>query len=78
MRTAQRYPDPLRHIHYFDAEKDSRLIFLTNKRDPSDSGQLFPLPNLRGSVLGQHLRPRRLSDGVACFNLLAVYKRLQD
>src|SRR6202158_4676709 len=30
MRTAQRYPDPLRRIHYFDAEKDSRLTFLTN------------------------------------------------
>src|ERR1700720_1735279 len=30
VRTAQRYPDPLRRIHYFDAEKDSRLIFLTN------------------------------------------------
>src|SRR6266571_7196149 len=30
IRTAQRYPDPLRRIHYFDAEKDSRLTFLTN------------------------------------------------
>ena len=30
VRTAQRYPDPLRRIHYFDAEKDMRLIFLTN------------------------------------------------
>jgi hypothetical protein len=29
-RTAPRYPDPLRRIHYFDAEKDSRLTFLTN------------------------------------------------
>lgn len=28
--TAQRYPDPLRRIRYFDAEKDSRLTFLTN------------------------------------------------
>src|SRR5437879_2621548 len=28
--TAQRYPDPLRRIHYIDAEKDSRLTFLTN------------------------------------------------
>ena len=27
VRTAQRYPDPLRRIHYFDAEKDSRLTF---------------------------------------------------
>ena len=30
IRTAKRYPDPLRRIHYFDAEKDLRLIFLTN------------------------------------------------
>ncbi|MGB7848972.1 MAG: IS4 family transposase [Candidatus Acidiferrum sp.] len=30
VRTAQGYPDPLRRIHYFDAEKDSRLIFLSN------------------------------------------------
>jgi hypothetical protein len=30
VRTAQRYPDPLRRIHYFDPEKDSRLTFLTN------------------------------------------------
>jgi hypothetical protein len=30
VRTAQRYPDPLRRIHYFDAEKDLRLTFLTN------------------------------------------------
>jgi len=30
IRTAQRYPDPLRRIHYFDAEKDSRLTFLSN------------------------------------------------
>jgi len=37
-RTAQRYPDPLRRIHYFDAEKDSRLTFLTNN---------FLLPALR-------------------------------
>jgi hypothetical protein len=29
-KTAQLYPDPLRRIHYFDAEKDLRLIFLTN------------------------------------------------
>ena len=28
VRTAQRYPNPLRRIHYFDAEKDSRLTFL--------------------------------------------------
>ncbi len=30
IRTAQRYPDPLRRIGYFDAEKDLRLTFLTN------------------------------------------------
>ena len=30
IRTAQRYPDPLRRIAYFDVEKDSRLTFLTN------------------------------------------------
>lgn len=30
VRTAQHYPDPLRRIHYFDAEKDLRLIFLSN------------------------------------------------
>jgi hypothetical protein len=30
IRTAQHYPDPLRRIRYFDAEKDSRLTFLTN------------------------------------------------
>jgi hypothetical protein len=30
VRSAQRYPDPLRRIHFFDAEKDSRLTFLTN------------------------------------------------
>jgi len=30
-KTSRLYPDPLRRIHYFDAEKDLRLIFLTNK-----------------------------------------------
>lgn len=30
-RTSRLYPDPLRRIHYFDADKDLRLIFLTNK-----------------------------------------------
>jgi transposase len=30
MRTAQRYPDALRRIVYFDAEKQPRLTFLTN------------------------------------------------
>jgi len=29
-RTAQWYPDSLRRVHYFDAEKGLRLIFLTN------------------------------------------------
>lgn len=29
-RTSRLYPDPLRRIHYFDAEKELRLIFLTN------------------------------------------------
>lgn len=29
-KTARLYPDPLRRIHYFDAEKNVRLIFLTN------------------------------------------------
>ena len=29
-RSAQLYPEPLRRIHYFDAEKDLRLVFLTN------------------------------------------------
>ena len=30
IRTVQRYPDPLRRIRYFDAEKHSRLTFRTN------------------------------------------------
>ena len=30
VRTAQRYPDPLRRICYLDAEKDLRLTFLSN------------------------------------------------
>jgi len=30
VRTAKRYPTVLRRIHYFDAEKDLRLTFLTN------------------------------------------------
>ena len=30
VRTAQRYPDPLRRIAYIDAKKDLRLAFLTN------------------------------------------------
>jgi hypothetical protein len=30
VRTALRYPAPLRRIHYYDVKKDLRLIFLTN------------------------------------------------
>jgi Domain of unknown function (DUF4372)/Transposase DDE domain len=30
VRTSRRYPAPLRRVHYFDAEKDLRLTFLTN------------------------------------------------
>jgi|SRR5579875_2947975 len=29
-KSARLYPGPSRRIHYFDAEKDSRLVFLTN------------------------------------------------
>jgi len=29
-QSSRRYPAPLRRIHYFDAEKDLRLVFLTN------------------------------------------------
>lgn len=29
-KTSRLYPDPLCRIHYFDAEKELRLIFLTN------------------------------------------------
>ena len=29
-KSSRRYPAPLRRIHYFDAQKDLRLIFLTN------------------------------------------------
>jgi len=29
-KSSRRYPAPLRRIHYFDAEQDLRLIFLTN------------------------------------------------
>jgi uncharacterized protein DUF4372/DDE family transposase len=45
-KTSRLYPDPLRRIHYFDAEKDLRLIFLTNN---------FPLPAL---VIAQLYRAR--------------------
>ena len=43
IRTAQRYPDPLRRIVYFDAEKQSRLTFLTNNFSllPSLIAQLY-------------------------------------
>lgn len=30
-KTSRRYPDPLRRIHYYDVEKNLRLVFLTNK-----------------------------------------------
>ncbi len=30
VKTAQRYPAPLRRVAYFDAEKNLRLVFLTN------------------------------------------------
>ena len=29
-KSSRRYPAPLRRIHYFDADKDLRLVFLTN------------------------------------------------
>jgi len=29
-KSSRRYPVPLRRVHYFDAEKDLRLVFLTN------------------------------------------------
>jgi hypothetical protein len=45
-KTSQLYPCPLRRVHYFDAEKDLRLIFLTNN---------FPLPAL---VIAQLYRAR--------------------
>jgi hypothetical protein len=45
-KTSRLYPDPLRRIHYFDAERDLRLIFLTNN---------FPLPAL---VIAQLYRAR--------------------
>jgi hypothetical protein len=45
-KTSGLYPSPLRRIHYFDAEKDLRLIFLTNN---------FPLP---AAVIAQLYRAR--------------------
>jgi hypothetical protein len=45
-KTSRLYPNPLRRIHYFDAEKDLRLIFLTNN---------FPLPAL---IIAQLYRAR--------------------
>jgi hypothetical protein len=47
IRTAKRYPAALRRIHYFDAEKDLRLTFLTNN---------FLLPAL---TIAQLYRARR-------------------
>ena len=45
-KTAKFYPSPLRRVHYFDADKDLRLIFLTNN---------FLLPGL---VIAQLYRAR--------------------
>ncbi len=45
-KTSRLYPSPLRRVHYFDAEKDLRLIFLTNN---------FPLPAL---IIAQLYRAR--------------------
>ena len=45
-KTSTLYPSPLRRVHYFDAEKDLRLIFLTNN---------FPLPAL---IIAQLYRAR--------------------
>lgn len=45
-KTSTLYPSPLRRVHYFDAEKDLRLIFLTNN---------FPLPPL---IIAQLYRAR--------------------
>ena len=53
IRTAQRYPDPLRRIVYFDAEKELRLIFLTNNfhLPPSDHRPTVSGPLAGGIVL---------------------------
>jgi len=42
-KSSRRYPAPLRRIHYFDAEKDLRLIFLTNnfQLQPLTIAQLY-------------------------------------
>lgn len=45
-KSSRRYPAPLRRIHYFDAEKDLRLVFLTNN---------FQLPAL---IIAQLYRAR--------------------
>jgi len=45
-KTARLYPSPLRRVHYFDADKDLRLIFLTNN---------FPLSAL---IIAQLYRAR--------------------
>ena len=60
-RTAQRYPEPLRRVVYYDAETDKRLEFLTNNFDvpPLVVAQLY---RCRWSVelffkwVKQHLR----------------------
>ncbi len=45
-KTSKLYPSPLRRVHYFDAKRDLRLIFLTNN---------FPLPAL---IIAQLYRAR--------------------
>lgn len=42
-KSSRRYPAPLRRIHYFDAEKDLRLVFLTNnfQLQPLTIAQLY-------------------------------------
>lgn len=42
-KSSRRYPAPLRRIHYFDTEKDLRLIFLTNnfRLQPLTIAQLY-------------------------------------
>jgi transposase len=42
-KSSRRYPAPLRRIHYFDVEKDLRLVFLTNnfQLQPLTIAQLY-------------------------------------
>jgi transposase len=62
-KSSRRYPAPLRRIHYFDAEKDLRLIFLSNnfQLQPLTIAQLY---RVRWQVelffrwIKQHLRIR--------------------